>query len=133
MKKFLTSIVTMGLVLSVGSTTAFAAGSAWGRNFVDTDNDGVCDYYNASCQFVDNDGDGICDNFGFAGYGRGIGYVDADGDGSCDNYNFCRCGMGAGYVDVDGDGICDNYATGIIQNGSGFQRGRQGGKGRHGR
>lgn len=133
MRKLLTGIVTMGLLLSVGITTTFAAGTARGRNFADTNNDGICDYYNTSCQFVDNDGDGICDNCGFAGCGMGIGYIDADGDGICDNYYSDRCSMGAGYVDADGDGICDNYAARTTQNGSGIQRGRCGGQGGKGR
>lgn len=132
MKRLLAGIAAVGLALLAG-TTAFAAGGARGRNFADTDKDGVCDYYNASCQFVDNDGDGICDNCGFAGCGMGTGYVDADGDGVCDNYGSGGCGMGAGYVDDDGDGICDNYAAGTTRSGSGFGGGRCGGQGGRGR
>lgn len=131
MKKILTGIATMALVVSVSSITAFAAGGGRGRNFVDNDNDGVCDYYNNSCQFVDDDGDGICDNCGLGTHGMGARYVDADGDGVCDNYG--SNGNGAGYVDADGDGICDNITTGTSQNGSGFRRGRCGGQGRRGR
>lgn len=68
-KKLLTGAAVMALVISVGSTTAFAAGGGRGRrrNFVDIDNDGVCDYYNTFCQFADSDGDGICDNYGSNG------------------------------------------------------------------
>lgn len=107
MKKLLTGIVTMGLMLSVECTTAFAAGAGCGRNFIDADNNGVCDYYNTSCQFVDADGDGICDN-------RGSG----------------ECSIG--YVDADGDGVCDNRSTGTPQNGTGL-RGRSGGQRGNGR
>lgn len=107
MKKLLTGIATMALVVSVSSTTAFAACGGCGSNFVDNDNDGVCDYYNTSCQFVDDDGNGTCGNCGLGMHG-----------------------MGTGYVDADGDGICDNFTTGTSQNGSGFKRGRCGGKGR---
>lgn len=112
MKKALTGIAVMALVFSVSSTTAFAAGGGRGRgrNFVDNDNDGVCDYHNASCQFIDNNGDGLCDNYGSN-----------------------NCGNGAGYVDADGDGICDNITSGTLQNGSGFKRGRYGGQGRRSR
>ena len=108
MKKLLTGIAVTALLISMSSTTVLAAGRGCGRNFVD--NDGVCDYYNTSCQFVDNDGDGICDN--------------------CGSNN---CGNGAGYVDADGDGICDNYTANTSQNGSGSRRGHCGGRGRHGR
>lgn len=137
MKKLLAGIVTMGLVLSVGGTTAFAAGAACGRNFIDAGNKGVCGYYNTFCQFVDADGDGICDNCGLGGCS--IGYVDVDGDGVCDNYGSGNCGMGAGkgtgYVDADGDGICDNRTTRTPQNGTGLcgRFGGQRGNGRRGR
>jgi len=91
MKKLLTGIVTMGLVLTVSGTTAFAAGAANRSNFTDADNNGFCDYCNASCQFIDADGDGVCDNYGSGRNGKGMGcgtrYVDADGDGICDNKN----------------------------------------------
>lgn len=110
MKKILTCIAAMVLIISVSSLTVFAAGNGRGRNYVDNNNDGVCDNYNASCQFVDNDGDGICDNCASA-----------------------TCGNGAGYIDADGNGICDNYAAGTSQNGSGCRRGRCGGQGRRSR
>ena len=112
MEKLLTGIAVTALLISMSSTTVLAAGGGrgCGRNFVDNDNDGVCDYYNTSCQFVDNDGDGICDNCG------------------SDN-----CGNGAGYVDADGDGICDNYTANTSQKGSGSRRGHCGGQGRRGR
>lgn len=116
MKKIMIGMAAMVLVVSVNSTTVFAAGGGRGRNFVDNNNDGVCDYYNTSCQFVDNDGDGICDNCGSNGCGNGTGYVDADGDGVCDNYDSNVCGNGSGY-----------------QNGSGSGRGHCGGQGRRGR
>ena len=65
-KRFLTAALAAALILSVGTTSAFAHG------------DGICD--NAgTCVHVDSDGDGICD------YGCGSGFVDADGDGVCDN------------------------------------------------
>lgn len=101
MRKLLTGIAAMGMVLSMGVTTAFAAGHGCGRNFVDADNNGVCDHYSTSCQFADADGDGICDNCGLE-----------------------RCGMG--YVDADGDGICDHYAEGRGR-GNGQGRGCQNG------
>lgn len=63
MKRLLTGIAAMALIISVSSITAFAARGGRGRNFVDNNKDGVCDYYNTSCQYVDNDGDGVCDNY----------------------------------------------------------------------
>ena len=73
MKKLITGIATMAVIISVSSTTVLAAGGGRGRNFVDNDNDGVCDYYNTACQFVDNDGDGICDNYNSNVCGNGTG------------------------------------------------------------
>ncbi len=107
MKKLLTGIAAFILVISICSTTVFAAGRGRGRNYVDNDNDGVCDNYNTSCQFVDLDGDGICDN--------------------C---NSIGCGNCTGYVDADGDGICDNYTAGTSQNGSGSNLKNCGGQGK---
>lgn len=74
MKIIMTGIAAMTLVISVCSTTAFAAGGCRGRNCVDGKNDGVCDYYSTSCQFVDNDGDGICDNYTAGTPQNGSGY-----------------------------------------------------------
>lgn len=75
MKKIAT-ILTMLLILSVCSTTAFAAGPMNGRNFVDADGDGICDNY-------DSNGNGCGRRSGC-----GKGYVDADGDGVCDNLKY---------------------------------------------
>lgn len=104
MKKFLTAVSALVLVLSLGSTAAFADGDIRGSRFVDADNDGGCDWRRSFCQFVDADGDGICDNFASNG-----------------------CGRGAEYTDADGDGVCDNYSASAFQNGSGHRRGRCGG------
>lgn len=84
MKKMRIVALSAAVVLTLGITTAFAAG---GRNYVDANGDGVCDNY---------------------GTGRGAYYVDADGDGVCDNR-----GANCLYVDADGDGVCDNYGTGL--------------------
>lgn len=108
MKKLLTCIVAMTLAISVSSTTALVNKCGRWRNFVDNDNDGVCDYYNTSSPFVDNDGDGICDNYGSN-----------------------SCGNGAGFVDADNNGICHNYTTNTSQNGSGFKQEHCGGHDRH--
>lgn len=72
MKKSIAGILTAAMVLSVGATSALAAGRGYGRNFVDANNDGICDYAEHACPYIDSDNDGICDNFG-AGRGRGFG------------------------------------------------------------
>lgn len=114
MKKFLAGIVIMGLVFSVGGTTVLAAGPGRGRNFVDADNDGICDNADNTCVYIDSDGDGICDICGV-------------------NNEICPAGSGGGnFVDEDGDGICDNYAAGQGR-GNGCQGGGYGcGAGRRG-
>lgn len=70
MKKLLIGAAVTALVLTVGFTTAFAAG---GRNYVDANGDGVCDNRGSYCRYVDADGDGVCDNYGTGcrGWGRG--------------------------------------------------------------
>ena len=45
MKKLLAGILAAVMVGSVGMMSSFAAVTAPGRNFVDEDGDGVCDYY----------------------------------------------------------------------------------------
>ena len=128
-KRILVFAVAGVLTLTLGTASAFAAtqvrrnaakaGScATTSAYVDADNDGVCDNYEA----------GGCGRQNGAGNGTGNGsYVDADNDGVCDNYEAGGCGRqnGAGngsYVDADNDGVCDNLGTGA---------GR--GNGRHGR
>lgn len=58
MKKILMGTAVTALVLTVGLTTAFAAG---GRYYVDANGDGICDNRGSYCRFVDADGDGVCD------------------------------------------------------------------------
>lgn len=67
-------ILAAVMMLSVGTVSVFAAGSGRGKNFVDTDNNGIC-------RFTDADNDGICDYSG-----SGCRYTDTDNDGICDNY-----------------------------------------------
>lgn len=99
MKKVMTGILAAALVLTVGTTSAFAVGRR--------------------ANYVDANGDGVCDNYG-TGRGQGMYYVDANGDGVCDNYGTGR-GQGMYYVDANGDGVCDNYGMG---RGAGFRGGR---------
>ena len=60
MKKILLGVVVAVLVISIGITSTFAIGSAYGRNYADADNNGVCDNY----------GGGRCSQ---NGAGRGYG------------------------------------------------------------
>lgn len=115
MKKVCIGILAAVMLLSLGTTSALAAGRGNGRGYVDEDGDGVCDNYNGACGYVDEDGDGVCDN-----YNGACGYVDEDGDGVCDNCgryprrSAYRTGYGRFFVDEDGDGVCDYYATGRV-------------------
>lgn len=74
MKKAVIGSLAAGMVLTIGATNAFAAGRGTGaaRNFSETNKAGK--------NYVDIDEDGICDNF-----------VDIDEDGSCDNYGAGQC------------------------------------------
>ncbi len=66
-----------------------AAANSTGRNYVDKDNNGVCDNLGTK-----------------AGNGRGANFVDKNGDGVCDNGanagNKCRNGQG----NKNGNGKC---------------------------
>ena len=87
------------MVLSVGVISAFATESEYGRNFVDADKNGICDFAGDFCRYVDADHDGICDNRGTGQNGCANNFADADGDSICDNYPGQgmgqKCGFGA--------------------------------------
>lgn len=76
MKKTVVGILAAIMALSIITISALAAGNGNGRNFVDSNSDGVCDNLEPGiCRgqnFVDLNGDGICDNLG-QGKGRGCG------------------------------------------------------------
>ena len=94
MKKLISCIIITAAVLSAGTITAFASqpvgnnttcmGRGYGLNFVDSDNDGICDNFHS--------GRGMGRGFG-KGIGRGINFVDNNGDGICDNASSCRNGV----------------------------------------
>ena len=105
MKKVLTGILVVVFLFSVGAISVIAASAGRGSNFVDADQDGVCDNrdvtnstsgngFGYNNHFVDADQDGVCDNNAFNGSGNG--------DGSC---------RGNRFVDADQDGICDYEHT----------------------
>lgn len=125
MKKIVTGIMATALVVSIGTMGALAAGYNFGRgrNYVDVNNDNLCDNYNSAVcatynpdgkNYVDTNGDGVCDNH----ITCVKNYVDVDGDGICDNYIAC----GKNYVDLNGDGVCDNQGN-ICKNGMGSRKG----------
>ena len=100
MKRLLTGITAVALVLCLGITEVFGAG--FGRN---ANGDGVCNRtggicgqtyrenrFSRSCH-LDVNGDGICD---FSGNHDGAGFTDADGDGICDNRIGTCSGKGHG-------------------------------------
>lgn len=105
-----------------GATVGAAIATVRGE-YVDRNNDGVCDNYGVgkgangqgSCAgYADADGNGVCDNYANGcGNGRGSGYGCGNGNGN---------GGGAGYVDADGDGICDNYGAGNGRGHHGMRR-----------
>ena len=82
MKKRSSGLLVLVLILIIGSTAALAAGTPrdnapacqTGQNFLDEDEDGICDNREnkPGQSFVDEDGDGICDNRG-NGCGKGNG------------------------------------------------------------
>lgn len=69
MKKWLTGILTVAVVLSIGTTSVFAAGC--GRDHVSGNKGGICGPAYTEClftdrysrEFVDDNSDGICDNY----------------------------------------------------------------------
>lgn len=94
MRKALLGVMAAAVILSLGSTSAFAAGPGGRCCFVDADGDRICDNAGGRCAYVDADDDGICDVCGTAHtWPAGGNFVDADGDGICDN---CQLGQGRG-------------------------------------
>jgi len=61
-------------------------------------------------QFVDKNNDGVCDNFADRQpQGRGAGFVDKNNDGICDNRADAGVkGRGPNFTDQNNDGICDH-------------------------
>ena len=102
-KKVLAGILIALVVLAVGATSAFAAGTGGWHHL--SGGRGSCD------------GTGICANCGSTGC-HGSCYVDADNDGICDNRDTAACAncgsancAGTCYTDADNDGVCDNQSA----------------------
>ncbi len=98
MKKVLIGLFTATIVLSAGITGALAAGpgSGCGRNFVDTDENGICDFAGKFCRYAAVDRDGVYRNHCSCGNGSENCFVDSDGDGICDNHLSQGTGQGHG-------------------------------------
>lgn len=89
MKKLITLLTVMVLLLGIGTTQVFAA-EAGRRNFADRSGDSICDYQGQHCQnFADENEDGICDNHIPC---TGRNYLDDNKDGICDNRSSRGCG-----------------------------------------
>lgn len=100
------SMLLFGLSTTVSAQTGMAktpAKTTVGPNFVDANNDGICDNRPSGKQgvrgrnFVDANNDGICDNRGSRNRGNGNGYRNGNGkgNGNCNgNANGCRRGRG---------------------------------------
>lgn len=124
MKKRIIIGATAGaLILTMTTASVYASSLSAGNGFVDVDNDGVCDNYDASAGsgYVDADNDGVCDNYD-AVLGSGARQL-SDGTGKSSNAaNQC-----AQYSDENNDGVCDHCQNESRPlDGTGNQYGKQG-------
>ncbi len=94
MKRTPIGILTALTVLTLGTTSVLAAGPGYGRNWTDTNGNGICDFAESTGRYLDADQDGIWDRARQAGYCKH--FIDADGDGICDNYGGQGTGRGNG-------------------------------------
>ena len=80
MKRMLIICLLLALMLAALPAVAYAAAPAeFGRNYMDKNNDGICDNAGSGSCYVDLDEDGVCDNAA---------------DKVCENKG-SMCGMGA--------------------------------------
>lgn len=95
------------------ATVAGNATKTWHSNYVDSDNDGVCDNYSTNhkdghgVNFVDSDNDGVCDNHAthqHRGHGKGHGHNHKNGHG----YGY---GNGHGHGHGDGHGYFHRHGN----------------------
>ena len=70
--------------------------TAHGHNFIDKNNDGICDHttdgkgINSSGNFIDKNNDGVCDNRRASqAMKKGNNFIDKNNDGVCDNKDKC--------------------------------------------
>jgi len=87
-----------------------------------------------SGQWVDKNNDGICDKYqSFKTNPKGSKFVDKNNDGICDNYQNPKTNVSCpNFVDKNNDGICDNFPTNAKNNiccGKGMRCGKGNGYG----
>ena len=90
LKKGILAVAAAGSLCAIGITSVFAAGPANGRNYIDLNQDGICDHREDCWQCGDQNQDGLCDLCGkvlTSGASAGQNYVDANQDGICDHYS----------------------------------------------
>lgn len=70
LKKTAVGMAMSVMMLSAGTASIFASEQEYGKNYVDENQDGICDHRGYNCDFTDTDEDGICDNCGVDGISR---------------------------------------------------------------
>ena len=86
MKKAILAILAATLIMTTGTTSAFAAGCGRNRSSASRNcTTKVC----TEKRYTDKNKDGICDNCG-------RGYTDKNKDGICDNYSSSKKSSGKG-------------------------------------
>lgn len=93
MRKVLTGVLTAAFLLTAGGTIVFAANS----NAV---------HQETCTQFVDENNDGICDNAG-----TGCGHSDDRENKTCSRRSG-NCPKGRSFADDSNPGVCENRAAG---------------------
>lgn len=103
MRTVILEVLAIIISFSVTMAGSFAAAPEVRQNYVDADNDGVCDYYDNNCSYADNNG--IC-----------------NGNGICNDNSNCITAPNCGryFTDTNEDGICDNHTS---QQGTGNRHG----------
>jgi hypothetical protein len=112
------ALPVLGLAAATDASITAPAAKVTGSNYVDENNDGVCDNCGTALQgtgrgmnantvgsnYVDENNDGVCDNCGttLQGTGRGQGM---NGRGMNSKT------AGISFIDANQDGVCDNYGT----------------------
>lgn len=94
MKKIIMGMLALLLVIPAGVPSVHAATNCPmetvcpqnGSNFVDANNDGVCDNWNGCANWADKNSDGVCDNC-TGTHKSGCRFTDTNKDGICDNRN----------------------------------------------
>lgn len=114
MKKTLLAVLAVALILSVGTTEAFASCSRSGRRNTKSCYGSSYGHHSSVCSHVDADCNGVCDSCGrYCTVKTKLDccFVDADANGVCDvcgkYYSSAKAQHGCRFADTNGDGICD--------------------------